>query len=139
MKITVTSLAHEEYGKRTERTTPHPLLKRGINELNRLRETRKYFVPKYKTSRHQQKQPRANSQGDGVVAGERSDFARNRMQTWTLFQNIAKCHFAPPRNALSWPFTKSYTACSMRTHPIQPGCTVSHRKYFSYSQLEKSA
>ncbi|WP_294374472.1 hypothetical protein [uncultured Slackia sp.] len=53
-KITVTSLAHEEYEKRTECTAPHPLLKRGINELNGLCEARKYFVPKHKATRHQQ-------------------------------------------------------------------------------------
>ena len=112
MKTTVTNLTHMGYVERIGCTAPHPLLKRSINELNRLCETRKYFVPK---------------------------FTRNRMQVWTLFHKLAKCHSAPPRNALSWPFTKSYTACSMRTQPIQPGCTVSHRKYFSYSQLEKSA
>ena len=139
MKTTVTNLAHMRYMERNGCTAPHPLLKRSINELNGLCETRKYFVPKYKAARNQQEQPCANSQSNRVAAGERNDFTRNCMQVWTLFHKLAKCHSAPPRNALSWPFTKSYTACSMRTQPIQPGCTVSHRKYFSYSQLEKSA
>ena len=103
MKITVTSLAHEEYGKRTECTAPRPLLKRGINELNGLCEARKYFVPKHKTTRHQQEQPSANSQSDRVAAGECSNFARNRMQVWALFQtsrNIILHHLLEQRN---WP------------------------------------